>query len=60
MLLSTSMFTADLFAATATLNDKTKSLGTEKIAEGVMATATRVANNEVPSIATHTYEQETI
>ena len=39
--------TADLFAtATATLNDKTKSLGTEKIAEGVMVTATRVANNE--------------
>ena len=58
---SSDMFTADLFAtATATLNDKTKSLGTEKIAEGVMVTATRVANNEIPSIAAHTYEQETI
>jgi outer membrane protein OmpA-like peptidoglycan-associated protein len=55
------MFTADLYAtATATLNDKTKDLGTEKIAEGVMATAMRVANNEVPAIADHTYEMETI
>ena len=55
------MLTADLFAtATATLNDKTKSLGTEKIAEGVMATATRVANNEIPAIAPHTYERETV
>lgn len=51
----------DLYAsATATLNDNTKDLGTEKIAEGVMATATRVANNEVPAIAAHTYEHETI
>lgn len=58
---SSDMLAADLFAtATATLNDKTKSLGTEKIAEGVMATATRVANNEVPAIAAHTYEQETV
>lgn len=55
------MFTADLYAsATATLNDKTKDLGSEKVAEGVMATATRVANNEVPAIAAHTYEHETI
>lgn len=58
---SSDMLTANLFAtATATLNDKTKSLGTEKIAEGIMATATRVANNEVPAIAAHTYEHETI
>mgnify|MGYP001966933417 CR=1 FL=1 len=58
---SSDMFAADLFAtATATLNDKTKSLGIEKIAEGIMATANRVANNEVPSIAAHTYEQETV
>ncbi len=56
-----SMYTLDLYArATATLNDKTKSLGNKKIAEGVMATATRVANNEVPAIAAHTYEHETI
>ena len=40
---SSEMLNADLFAtATATINDNTKSLGTEKIAEGVMATATRV------------------
>ena len=58
---SRDMFTADLFAtATATIKDKTKSLGTKKIAEGLMATATRVANNEIPSIAEHNYERETI
>ena len=55
------MFTADLFAtATASLNDKSKSLGTKKIADGVMATATRVAKEEIPAIAYHTYEKETI
>ena len=58
---SSEMLNADLFAtATATINDNTKSLGTEKIAEGVMATATRVINNEVPAIAAHNYEHETI
>ena len=58
---SSEMLNADLFAtATATINDNTKSLGIEKIAEGVMATATRVINNEVPSIAAHNYEHETI
>ncbi len=58
---SSEMLNADLFAtATATINDNTKSLGTEKIAEGVMATATRVINNEVPAIANHNYEHETI
>lgn len=56
-----SMSTLDLYAsATATLNDNTKRLGNKKIAEGVMATATRVANNETPAIADHTYEHETI
>ena len=58
---SSDMLNADLFAtATATINDNTKSLGTKKIAEGVMATATRVINNEVPAIAAHNYERETI
>ena len=58
---SDDMFSADLYAsATASLNDKTKDLGTEKIADGVMITATRIANNEVPATADHTYEKETI
>ena len=58
---SNDMLTADLFAtATATLKDETTSLGIKKITEGVMATSTRVANNEIPSIATHAYEHETI
>lgn len=58
---SDEMFTADLYAsATATLNDKTKDIGSKKVAEGVMATATRVANNEVPAIAAHSYEHVTI
>lgn len=58
---SIDMLTADLFAtATANLNDNKQDLGTEKIAEGVMATATRVANNEIPAIPAHSYEHETI
>ena len=58
---SNDMITADLFAtATATLKDETTSLGIKKITDGVMATSTRVANNEVPSIAAHTYEHETV
>ena len=31
-----------------------------KIADGIMATATRVKNNEEPKFADHTYEKETI
>ena len=58
---SSDMLSANLFAtATATLNDKTQSLGIKKIAEGVMATATRVVNNEIPAISAHTYERETV
>lgn len=55
------MFAYDLFAtATATMNDNSKYLGSLKIADGVMATATRVKNNEEPKFADHTYEKETI
>jgi len=55
------MFTYDLFStATATMNDNSKYLGSLKIADGVMATATRVKNNEEPKFADHTYEKETI
>lgn len=55
------MFACDLFAtATATMNDNSKYLGSLKIADGVMATATRVKNNEEPKFADHTYEKETI
>jgi len=51
----------DLFAtATATMNDNSKSLGAVKVAEGVMATATRVMNNEVPAVSEHTYEKVTV
>ena len=55
------MFAYDLFAtATATMNDNSKYLGSLKIADGIMATATRVKNNEEPKFADHTYEKETI
>lgn len=55
------MFAYDLFAtATATMNDNSKYLGSFKIADGIMATATRVRNNEEPKFAHHTYEKETI
>ena len=51
----------DLFTtATATMNDNSKSLGAVKVAEGVMATATRVMNNEVPAVSEHTYEKVTV
>ena len=51
----------DLFAtATATMNDNSKSLGAVKVAEGVMATATRVINDEVPAVSDHTYEKVTV
>ena len=55
------MFAYDLFAtATASMNDNSKYLGSLKIADGIMATATRVKNNEEPKFADHTYEKETI
>lgn len=51
----------DLFAtAIATMNDNSKSLGAIKVAEGVMATATRVKDSEEPAISNHTYEKVTI
>lgn len=51
----------DLFAtAIATMNDNSKSLGAIKVAEGVMATATRVKDNEEPAISNHTYEKVTV
>lgn len=55
------MFAYDLFAtATASMNDNSKYLGSLKIADGIMATANRVKNNEEPKFADHTYEKETI
>ncbi|MDG1916360.1 MAG: tetratricopeptide repeat protein [Flavobacteriales bacterium] len=51
----------DLFAtAIATMNDNSKSLGAVKVAEGVMATSTRVMNSEVPAVSDHTYEKVTV
>ena len=51
----------DLFAtAIATINDNSKSLGAIKVAEGVMATATRVKDSEEPAISNHTYEKVTV
>lgn len=51
----------DLFAtAIATMNDNSKSLGAVKVAEGVMATATRVKDSEEVAISNHTYEKVTI
>ena len=51
----------DLFAtAIATMNDNSKSLGAIKVAEGVMATATRVKDGEEPAISNHTYEKVTV
>lgn len=56
-----SMFNYDLYAtAKATINDKSKELGAIKIAEGVMATANRVKNNEIVKFSSHGYEKETI
>jgi len=58
---SPEMVNYDLFAtATASINDNSKSLGTIKIADGVMATATRVQNNEEAAYSSHNYEKETI
>lgn len=55
------MMNYDLFAtAVGTINDNSKSLGSIKIADGVMITATRVMNTEVPAKSDHTYEKETI
>jgi len=51
----------DLFAtAIATMNDNSKSLGAIKVADGVMATATRVKDSEEPAISNHTYERVTV
>lgn len=51
----------DLFAtAVASMNDNTKSLGAVKVADGVMATSTRVKNSEEPAISNHTYEKVTV
>ena len=51
----------DLFAtAIATMNDNSKSLGAIKVADGVMATATRVKDSEEPAFSNHTYEKVTI
>jgi tetratricopeptide (TPR) repeat protein len=51
----------DLFAtAIATMNDNSKSLGAIKVADGVMATATRVKDSEEPAISNHTYEKVTV
>ena len=47
----------NLFAtATATLNNNSKSLGSVKIAEEVMATSTRVISNE-KQLRNHNYER---
>jgi hypothetical protein len=56
-----SMFAYSLYAtAKATINDNSKELGAIKIADGVMATATRVQNNETAKVSAHNYEKETI
>lgn len=58
---SSEMVDYDLYAtAIATMNDKVKNLGSVKIAEGVMATTTRVRNDEKPAFSDHSYEKETI
>lgn len=56
-----SMFAYGLYAtAKATINDNSKELGAIKIADGVMATATRVQDNETAKVSAHNYEKETI
>jgi hypothetical protein len=56
-----SMFAYSLYAtAKATINDNSKELGAIKIADGVMATATRVQDNETAKVSAHNYEKETI
>ena len=56
-----SMFAYSLYAtAKATINDNSKELGAIKIADGVMATATRAQNNETAKVSAHNYEKETI
>ena len=58
---SPEMMNYDLFAtAIASMNDKVKNLGSVKIADGVMATATRVRNDEQAAFSDHSYEKETI
>ncbi len=56
-----SMFSYDLYVtAEASISDKSKNLGSLKIADGVMATSSRIANNETPAFSDHKYETETI
>ena len=56
-----SMFAYGLYAtAKATINDNSKELGAIKIADGVMATATRVKDDETAKVSAHNYEKETI
>ena len=56
-----SMFSYNLYAtAKASIGDKSKELGSIKIADGVMATATRVQDNETAKFSAHNYEKETI
>ena len=46
--------------ANASINDNSKNLGTIKVADGVMATSTRVKNDEVPALVKHNYEKVTV
>ena len=46
--------------ANASINNNSKNLGTIKVADGVMATSTRVKSDEVPVLADHTYEKITV
>ncbi len=46
--------------ANASINKNSKNLGTIKVADGVMATSTRVKSDEVPALADHTYEKITV
>ena len=50
----------EFFESLPQINDKSKELGAIKIAEGVMATANRVKNNEIVKFSSHGYEKETI
>ena len=46
--------------ANATMNDNSKNLGTIKVADGVMATSTRVKDDEVPAFLIILYEKITV
>lgn len=49
-----------IFTSTASRGKKTVQLGTTKVADGVIATSTRIVEDEDLSIAEHGYEKETI